>query len=287
MGAALETLTSYVTKTSTTAGTFYPLAAQSGQSLTVRATPTDQAGVMLDPFAEFPVAGYVQIKSPRMHDQQVGTTFVVQPDTNTTALETLTALDYDEPIWNTDTLQANITTIASNTASGTYVAGWQMYYPSLGGILANFASWAQVQSYVQSNVGAGRHYCTWVTPSSAGTAGQIGAAVAINSVNDQYKAGGSYALLGYLVSAQVGAILLQGTDTGNLYVGGPGSLDAKSTRNYFVDLSIQQGISCIPIVQANNRATTYVYVVDGATTSTAVSVGLVWLYLGQNVPVPG
>lgn len=287
MGAALETITAYANPATTTAGTYVALTPQNGQSLTVRATPSDQAGNMLSPFASFGVQGYLQVKSARMHDQTVGTTFAVPANSGFPQVNNLGGREYDEPLWNTDVLTLQATTVASQTAASNLLGGLQMYYPALGGIQQNMMSWAQVQSYVNPANKTGLHYVSWVRPASNATAGIIGTGVAINATNDQFKANHSYALLGYLCPVSIGAVLLQGTDTGNLYVGGPGSSDPLVTRDYFVELSNAQGLACVPIIQANNKGNTNVFVADPATTGTTFTVGLIWLDLGVGVPAVG
>jgi len=287
MGAALETVTGYQSPGTTTAGTYTTFTVQNGQSFTVRATPTDQAGEMFAPFASFGAAGYLQIKSARMHDQTIGTTFAVAANSAFPQVNSVAGLGYDEPTWNTDVLTVQATTVASQTASTSYLAGMQMYYPSLGGIQQNMMTWAQVQQYINPGNKTGLHYVSWVRPASSGTAGVLGTGVAINATNDQFKANHSYALVGYLAPTSVGAVLVQGTDTGNLYVGGPGSSDPVQTRDFFRELSDKQGIPSIPIVQANNKGNTLVYVADPATTSTTFTIGLIWIDLGTNVPPVG
>lgn len=280
MGAALEVVTGLLTTSSLTAGTYSTFTANTGQSFTVRATPTDQAGSMLSPWGQSNGKGYLQIKSPRMHDTTIGTTFATQPASSSFSSDPLAGLDYDEPTWNTDVLTVQYTPVTTISASETECIALPMYYPNIGGIQANFMTWAQVQSYVNPSNKTGLHYVTWCRPSTAGTAGQIGTGVAINATNDQFKANHSYALLGFLVNASIATVLVQGTDTGNLYVGGPGTIDSRITRNWFVDLSLAQNVASIPIIQANNKANTFVYAVDGQTTSTALTVGLIWLDLG-------
>lgn len=287
MGAALETVSGYLTAATTTAGTYQAVTVQNTQSFTVRATPTDLAGNMLGVFASFGAAGYAQIKSARMHDQTIGTTFAAPVNTSFPQVNTLSPTDYDEPLWNTDVLTVQLTTVASQTASTAYLIGFQNYYPSLGGIQQNMLSWAGVQSYINPGMKTGLHYVSWVRPSSSGTAGAIGTGVAINATNDQFKANHSYALLGYLCPVSVGLVLIQGTDTGNLYVGGPGSTDPVQTKGYFVHQSIDQNLPLIPIIQANNKGGTLVSIADPATTSTAFTIGLIWLDLGTGVPPVG
>ena len=146
MGAAFETVTSYVTNGTGTAGTYYAAAAQSAQSLTVRATTTDQAGLMTNVFGQGSVATYMRINSARMHDQVVGTEFALPIYTAATAPGLASGMDYTEPLWNTDILSVAFTTVA--TAAFTGIAAWTAYYPQLGGIQQNVMTWAQVQSYV-------------------------------------------------------------------------------------------------------------------------------------------
>ena len=280
MGAALEVVTGHLATSSLTAGTYAPFVANNGQSFTIRATPNSLAGSLLAPWAETHGAGYAQIKSARMHDTTIGTTFATKAAGNAFAVDLLAPYDYDEPAWSTDILNVQYTPQVTISGSETEVIAIPVYYPNLPGINANFMTWAQIQSYVNAVAKTGTHYVSWVRPSSAGTAGAIGTGVAINSTNDQFKANHSYALIGYLSETQVGAVLVQGVDTGNLYVGGPGSQNSGQTRGYFMDLSLAQGFATIPVIQANNKGATFVYIVDSETTSTAVTVGLIWMDLG-------
>lgn len=286
MGAAIETVSGYANPATTTAGTYFALTAQSGQSFAIRATPTAEAGMMLSPSADFGVVGYLQIKSPRMHDFTIGTTFAVAANSAGNALEPLGGPWYDEPVWSTDVLTVQATTAASQAAATSYLGMFDVYYPSIGGLNANVATWAQVESYANANTNVGDHYVSWVRPSSAGTAGALGTGVAINSTNDQFKANHSYALVGYLAPVQFGLWVIQGVDTGNVYVGGPGVVTPRVTADYFIRRSIDQNIACIPVIQANNKAATFVSVAD-LTTSTAYTVGLIWRDLGVIGPVQG
>ena len=280
MGRALEVVTGVLTTSALTAGTYAPYVANSGQSFSIRASGGIPSASLLSPWSQAGGAGYAQIKSPRMHDTTIGTTYAVQVGTAAFGVDPLAALDFDEPGYSTDTLTVQFTpavTIAAATSMG---IGLPVYYTDLNGVNASLATWPQISSMVSTSAKIGDHYVSWVSASSAATAGQIGVGVAINSTNDQFKANHSYALLGYLPQRQVGSVLLQGTDTGNLYVGGPGSLNVKDTRNFFVDLSLAQNLPLIPVIQANNRNNTFVSVVDAASTATATVVGLIWMDLG-------
>lgn len=287
MGAAMEVVTGYQTQATTTAGTYTAFTANSGQSFTIRQANGSPAGRVASPWGQFGAAGFLQIKTPRWHDTTIADTYHVQAVGNTFAVNPLLGDDDFEPAYSTDVLTVQATTDASQTASTSYSVGIPIIYQDLPGVDANFMTWEQVISARNFASKTGLHYVTWVKPSSAATAGQIGGTVLINAVNDQFKAGHTYALLGYLCSAQVGSVLIQGTDTGNLYIGGPGSLDTRLTRDWFVKLSRAQGLPLIPCIQANNKGTTNVAVVDAATTSTAVTIGLEFMDLGVLTPPQG
>lgn len=287
MGAALEVVNGFVTNATTTAGTYTALAANSPTSFTIRQASGVSAGEVLAPWCQATVAAKLQIKSPRWHDTTICDTYHALVSTNAFATDPLLGLDDSEPAYSTDTLTVQSTTDASQTASSTVVGCFPVYYSNLPGVDANLMTWPQVQSYINYNDKTGLHYVNWVTPSSAGTAGNIGTGVLINATNDQFKAGHFYALLGYQVSASCAAVLISGTDTGNLYLGGPGSLNPNTTRNWFVDLSNAQNLPLIPVIQANNKGTTYVYIVDGVTTSTSFTVTLHFMDLGVLVAPPG
>ena len=287
MGAALEIVTGAQTAATTTAGTYTAFTANSGQSFSIRQANGTPAGMALGPWASFGAAGKLQIKSPRWHDTTIGDTYHVQINTGTLAVQPLLEGWDGEPAYSTDTLTVQSTTDTSQASSTSYGVAIPVYYPSLPGIDANFITAAQLQNYANPLNKVGLHYVNFVSASSAATAGQIGTGVLINSTNDQYRAGHTYALIGYEVSAQVCSILVQGTDTGNLYVGGPGSLDVKVTRAWFYNLSVAQNAPLIPCIQANNKGTTNVYVQDVATTSTAFIVSLIFIDLGIVGPVVG
>lgn len=287
MGQALEVVTAFVTSATTTAGTYVALAANAPGSLTIRQAGGVVAGEVFTPWGQFGAAGKLQLKSPRWHDLTICDTYHCLVGTAAFAVDPLLGQNDSEPAYSTDTLTFQVTTDVSQTASTTYVAAYPVYYTNLPGVDANLMTWAQVQSYVNYANKDGLHYVTFASPQSAGTAGNIGAGTLINATNDQFKAGHFYALLGYTVSATCAAVLFSGTDTGNLYLGGPGTTNPNVTRNWFVDLSNAQNLPLIPVIQANNKGTTYVYIVDGATTSTTFIVNMRFIDLGVLVAPPG
>jgi len=284
MGAAFEVVTAFASPATTTAGTYLAMTANTGQGFAIRQANGVPSAKVLGPWASFGVAGKLQIKSPRWHDTTIGDTYHVQVSTGTLPVQPLLELYDYEPGYATDTLTVQLTTDVTQAATTQYALGLPVIYSDLPGVAGNFGTPAQVLSYYNATAKTGLHYTTWVTANSAATNGNIGTGVLINSTNDQYRAGHTYALVGYGVSAQCTTILVQGTDTGNLYVGGPGSLDIKVTRTWFWDISAALGVPLIPFIQANNKGTTNVYVCDSVTTSTAFLVTLYWVDLGTITP---
>src|SRR5262249_2618544 len=79
--------------------------------------------------------------------------------------------------------------------------------------------------------------------------------VALNANFDFTKANKLYALLGFTVDINGGAICLRGADTGNLRVAAPGlNTQAQLTAEWFSRLSQRTGLKTIPVLQANNKA---------------------------------
>lgn len=281
MGRALETVVAYLTEAATTAGDYYALTPHNAQSFAIRASDGVPSASILAPWGQFEAAGFLQVKSPRLHDTTIADTMLVKVATNAFAQKPLWDLDADEPGYSTDVLTVQIATLADQADPTSYSVGLPIYYPSLSGVDQAMLTPAQMNSYNDPNQKVGDHYISWVTPESAATAGDLGTGVAINSINDQFYADGAYALLGYLSNDSLATVAVTGTDTGNLYVGGPGSQDADLTRSWFVKLSFEQNLPLIPVIKANNRNNTYVSIATEADTSTAHTVGLIWQYLGK------
>src|ERR1039457_4885296 len=110
MGRALETVVSYLTKATTTAGTYYPLTPHTAQSFAIRASDGVPSAKILSPWAKFGAAGFLQVKSPRLHDTTIGDTMLVQVGTPPLVPKPLWDLNQDEPGYSTDVLTVALTT---------------------------------------------------------------------------------------------------------------------------------------------------------------------------------
>jgi hypothetical protein len=251
-------------------GTFTGLTYTAGQSATVRNTSLDSKVLLQDMWAKGGTAGVFRIRSPRLHDNVQG----IRYQNPITYNHLLMGWYPEEELVPQDQLVAEITGGAAETDAGAFLIS----YDSLPGSDGNYAHWAQVKPRVE-------HIVTIeVDTTASATVGNWSNGAALNSSFDLTWANSWYAILGYVVSANVAAIAIQGPDIGNLKNGGPGNLDAWDTRNYFVFRDQYGDTPAIPIINSANKAGTFVFAMD-TTASTAVNVGLVCALLsGSSLP---
>jgi len=243
---ALEIIGGLATAPSTTATA---LTMFTGNSLTIRNAPLDSEVRLLQAWVDVQGAGYLRIRSPRLHDNVQGIrlyTVVSEP-------QPLLPMGYGQKLIPQDTLIAEIT--GSATAGDIESALMLLYYSNLPGVDARLASPEDVLRRMVNIV-------TVENTLALGTAGGWSGEEALNAEFDLLKANTDYALLGYQVSAECAAVRWRGVDTGNLGVGGPGIETLKAlTANWFVRLSQAFGLPLIPVFNSANKAG---ILVDGA-----------------------
>jgi len=251
-------------------GTFTGLTYTAGQTSVVRNTELSAHVYLQDMWAKGATAGVFRIRSPRLHDNVQGIRFQ-NPATLNYQLMGWWPLELLVP---QDTLIAEITGGAAETDAGSFLVS----YDDLPGANGNYAHWDQVKARIE-------HVVTIeVDTTASATVGNWSTGAALNSSFDLTWANSWYAILGYVVSASVLAVAIQGPDLGNLKNGGPGNLNLVDTRNYFVQRDIFGNTPAIPIINSANKAGTFVFAVDTAA-STAVNVGLVCALLsGSSLP---
>lgn len=261
MGLAVQLINGRATNPSTT---FTALTAGTSDSFSVNNFPLSAACYLDQIWAREATPGVVRLRSPRMHDASQGIRLQVGATTPQLLLPDATA----QKLYPSDTLTFELTGGAAETDNAFFLA----YYTDLPGVAARLAMWEEIQPRIASVAGVE------VDTTTSATAGQWSAGTAINASFDTFKANTDYALLGYDVSAAVGAVAIQGVDTGNVRFGGPGSLDHVQTREFFRMMARWTGRPYIPIINSNNKATTNLFVADPAT-STAVNVSLIFAEL--------
>lgn len=247
MPEALLLSTGYYTAGAAGTGVATPM---SGDTFTVPSFALTSPAWLEQVWASGASTDFVRVRSPRMHDANQGIRLQVGGIVEKELLPGGT----NQPLYPSDTPIVEIDETAAATGAIATLYG----FSDLPGVNPRLSDWASISgritqiSGVQVNLGA------------VGAIGQYSAGNAINSTFDNFEAGADYALLGYQVPSACLAIAVQGQDTGNLKVGGPGSVDPFVTRDWFVRLSREAGRAYIPIINANNKGSTNVYQTDSS-----------------------
>lgn len=256
------------------------LTAGANQSFTVRNFSTGHA-VLEEVIGHDSVGAFtMQITSPKMHDTTYGLQFKATPKSlaGTSIFNPVTLLPSitNQPLYATDTLSWQ----AAGANADVVVGGMGIFYTDLSGIAARLYSWPQIQPHIVNLAGV------TASPITNATAGLWGTAVALNSGNYNLKANTDYAILGYQSQLPGGLLAFQGTDTGNLLVGGPVSTDSKENGAYFVNNAIKYGGPRIPVFNSNNAPGFQIQIANSGT-SVTVPVSLTVAQLSTLLPSPG
>lgn len=274
MPAAWETVSA--TQPATATVTTITFSADPLQTLQIRSANGTPAAFIQSVWTDVGGACDITIHSPRMHDNVAGVKLRA-PATNSTPL---TGKYFTQPMYSQDT--PTIQGIFASAPNAVENLGYCVYYPDLPGSAANLITPEQMVAQMKQWWSpTGGYLGVHIAPTSSGTAGDLGAGVALTSTENNFKANSWYALLGYVTTTQVNNIQIQGPDTANLMFGGPGAVDPLVTRNWFVDLSISSGVAAIPVINSANAAGTNLFVSDRGT-STAPIIDLLFAYLGPS-----
>lgn len=204
--------------------------------------------------------GVLRIRSPKLHDNVQGLRITV-PES---LAKPLLPDEADQPVVALDTLTVEL----SGGGAETDVAVLQLWLGDMDGAAQNVATWDQIKPRIK-NLLTNEVDCT-----APGTIGNWSAGNALNATNDQLHADGQYAVLGYTVSAACAAIAIVGPDTSQLKLGGPGAVDSRTTRDWFVKQSLWSGRPHIPVIKAPNKGATLVQTLS-ASAPAAINVGLI------------
>jgi hypothetical protein len=278
MPLALETLVTYIAS-GTGSTTFDAVTFNSNQSATVRSYQPGTGAYLENVWAATSAAPWlISIKSPRMHDDVLGMEFALGAYTNTGSTvifnpQELIPGEQRQYLYATDTLS-----ITGNATTGTnkLVAVMNVYYDDLGGVSSRLYSWNTIKPMIKNTAG---FLCA---VQASGTVGVFGTGVALNASSSRWKANTDYAILGYSVSTPVAAVVINGVDVGNLYVGGPGLPNTALTGQFFVDQDRLYGTPHIPVINSLNVGGTFAYCAD-ITASTSTNLVLHVAELNQRI----
>jgi hypothetical protein len=279
MGLALETVIGY-NGNLTGSTTFDNLTAGSNATFTVRSFVDGSNCYLEDVWASNDDSIFqLSIRSPRMHDQVKG---LLLAGTNLSTTNEQVFLPQPllpgymmQRLYSTDVLTVQV----NGTAADVFNAAFNVRYENLGGINARLYRWEQINPLIVNYVGI------LTAPVPSATAGQWGAAYVLNSGDNRLKANTDYAILGYTCSRTVTAVAIAGTDTGNIFVGGPGGYSTEITGDFFIESSIKYGRPSIPVINSNNAGSTTVQIADILTSGTP-NVTWIMAQLSQLLPNP-
>jgi len=214
--------------------------AVAGQSLTIRNTELTNKVALAGLWGQGVALTDVRVRSPRMADNVNGVRFL-QVAGNA---QDLLPGDIDTPVIPQDTLMVE----QAHSGAGTGITCLKIRYDRLEGADGRFSTWDQVKPRIVALTTneltiTGAAAAAW----SAGTAFAAGSWAPDPNTD--------YAVLGYEVGTQVAAVSIAGTDTGNLFVGGPGTADFEFTRDYFKRYSQESGHPAIPVINSANNST--------------------------------
>lgn len=251
MGLAVDTIGLYATNPGASGAA---ATVNSGDSLTVRAfTPSSYAGIE-QLFSQAATEGFVQIKSPRLHDNVRGLRF----EASESPAGLLIPHDVYQPVFPQDTLAV---TIGGGTAE-TDVAALQIGYDDLPGASARLHSWGDIAGNIEDL----KYLTVANTPAAAGEWNDV----AITTTEDLLIANRDYAVLGGMVDVACCAFGVKGAETANLRICIPGVLRTEDTQDWFIRQSQRSGKPRIPVFNAANRFAFYASLLQAGTTATNV-----------------
>jgi len=277
MGLALETIIGY-NGNLTGSTTFDALTAGSNATFTVRSFVDGSKAWLEDIWGSNDDSIFqLSIKSPRLHDQVKGI-LLAGTNLSTTNEQVFTPQPlmpgYNlQQLYSTDVLSVT----ANGTAADVFNAAFNVRYENLGGIAARLVTYDQIVGSIVNTLGI------LTAPIPSGTAGAWGAGYVLNSGDNRLKADTDYAVLGYTSTRTVTAISIVGTDTGNLFIGGPGGYSADITGDFFVEVGRKYGRPSIPVLNSNNAGSTTVQIADILTSGTP-NVTWIMAQLAQKIP---
>jgi hypothetical protein len=251
---AMEIISGYATKPGATLSN---VTAFTGDSFQVRNAPKN--AYLFNVWSRPNVAGFIEIRSTRLHDVSHGIRVGNYANSNFPLLPP----GFSQPLIAQDTLTIQMT--GSTVSLAQENLSMQMYYPVLPGTQQRLIDTATLRSrfvnYLAQNVAI----------TCGTTAGTYGGTALINATYNTFKANTDYAVIGggidlpTTIETEAGAttVVFYGADTGNLRLGFPADPANKNVaQKYFVDLTEQYKIPLIPVINSANVGNTYVQVVN-------------------------
>lgn len=220
------------------------LTMNAGDSLQVKGNKDNSPVKLIAAWADNQTAGYLRIRSTRMHDAAQGIRlFVTASD-----VENLLPWAANQRLFQGDTMIVDLS--GSATAGDIESACLLVYYEDLTGSDAHLITYDEMMKRAINIVGIENTL-------ALGTVGGWSGSEAINAEFDLLKANVEYALVGFHVSAEAAAIGWTSPDWANGRVAGPGNeLDKELTGNWFAGLARRWQLPLIPVMNGSNKGNT-------------------------------
>lgn len=263
MPPAIDTITATVTAAAAAGSA---AAAVAGDSLALRSTSGRIR--LLNMWIDTDAAGFVQVTSPKLHDNTRGLRF------RTTAHEPFPLLPFEtmQDFFPVDQLAVTIASVAGAGKIDNLMM--MIYYDDLTGQNAALIDVPTLQKRKLETV------TVEYAPGAPGAGNVYSGLAAINAQSDLLKRGSSYALVGYQVSANVTGLTIRGADSGNLRIPMPGVFPGGFfSGSWFYDLSNYFGLPLIPVFQANNSPGIFIEQVSNDLLA-AITASLIFVRLG-------
>jgi hypothetical protein len=262
-GPAIDTIT--VTVTAAAAGGS-AAAAVSGDSLVIRSTASRVR--LINAWIDTDAAGFVQITSPKLHDNTRGLRF------RTTVHQPFPLLPWEamQDFYPVDTLAA---TIASAAGAGKIDnLTLMVYYDNIQGISQTLIDVKTLEARRLETV------TVEYAPGAPASGSTYSGLAALTAQSDLLKRGSPYALVGYKMGANATTLTIRGADSGNFRIPMPAdSNSAYYTSTWFMSLSDWTGIPLIPVFQANNSPAIFIEQISNDLLA-AVTASLIFVRLG-------
>lgn len=251
MGLACEILGFRVANPSTT---FTAVTMATGDSATVRTFRDGSRARLEHVLRQGATSGAWRIKSPTMHDNVVGITYVYAETPSIIAMPDFIG----EPMTSGDTLTIQGTGGTAETEVGAAI----IYYEDVNGLAATLYSWDDISASIE------HIYTDEVDAAIGGTAG-VWNDTLLNATTTQHKADRKYAVLGWTSDTAACALGIHGGETGNVRIGGPVPTSMEDTAFWFIQESKRMGTPHIPVISANNFGNTNLSILSTSTSGTA------------------
>lgn len=242
MPPAIDTITATVTAAAVAGSA---AAAVAGDSLVVRST-TGRVR-LINAWIDTDALGFVQLTSPKLHDNTRGLRFRTQVH------QPMPLLPFEcmQDLYPVDTLALTVGSVAgAGKIDNTML---MVYYDDLAGTSQTLIDVPTLEKRRLETV------TVEYAPGAPASGSTYSGLAALTASSDLLKRGSSYALVGAHVSANCTGITVRGADSGNLRIPIPGPapfMDRSGT--WFYDLSQYMGLALIPVFQANNSPAIFI-----------------------------